>query len=102
MPGGIRPPGIKHDGLAVLPGFLRDHEVEEAGALVDLLRRDPPHAGCARPHNTLLPMRWNDPLVRLVLDSNPRIIRLVEAVSAADLRWISGYVSIKEAQSPPL
>jgi ectoine hydroxylase-related dioxygenase (phytanoyl-CoA dioxygenase family) len=49
-----------------------------------------------------VPLRWNDPVVRLVLGSERRIARLAEALHATDLRWVSGYLSIKEPHSPAL
>jgi hypothetical protein len=62
----------------------------------------PRQHGCFRPHNTLLPLRWNEPVVRTILASGSRMQRLVAVVGADDLKWISGYISIKEAHSPAL
>lgn len=59
-------------------------------------------AGCERPHNTLAPLRWNDGAVQRVLASPERIARLTEAVGGDDLRWISGYVSVKAPGTGPL
>lgn len=59
----------------------------------------PASLSCERPNNTLVPLRWDDILVELILLPRHRI---AEAVGARDLRWISGYVSVKEPHSPPL
>lgn len=40
--------------------------------------------------------------MRRALGSRSRVDAVVESVGATDLRWISGYVSVKEAHSPPL
>jgi ectoine hydroxylase-related dioxygenase (phytanoyl-CoA dioxygenase family) len=50
----------------------------------------------------LLPLRWNDRIVRHLLNSERRAHLLSDCLGADDLRWISGYVSIKEPHSPPL
>jgi hypothetical protein len=50
----------------------------------------------------LVPLRWNDPIVELFLGSGRRMQQLTAALGADDLRWISGYISIKEAYSPAL
>ncbi len=71
----------------VLPGFLNAEETTAARGLVD---------------SVLLPLRWNDPIVELMLSSEARVARLSAAVNADDLKWISGYISIKDANSPPL
>lgn len=69
---------------------------------VDSLLRLPHDSGCTRPHNTLLPLRWNDRITQLVLMSERRVQVLGGALEADDLKWISGYVSIKDAHSRPL
>jgi hypothetical protein len=50
----------------------------------------------------LVPLRWNDDVVRCLLGSRRRVQEVRDAVGAGDLRWISGYVSVKEAMSGPL
>src|SRR3989442_11996238 len=47
---------------------------------------------CTRPHNTLAPLRWNDPIVGLLLKSDRRVQALTDVLRADDLKWISGYV----------
>ncbi len=91
---------IDLDGFAELPAFVSSRELIALRAM--LARR--PHAdrACERPHNTLLPLRWDDPAVALVLGDVDRVSMLRERVSASDLRWISGYVSIKQPRTPPL
>ena len=54
---------------------------------------------CERPNNRLLPLLWDDKLTELVAAAHDRIST---AIGARDLRWISGYVSVKEPHSPPL
>jgi hypothetical protein len=44
-----------------------------------------------------VPLRWDTPLVGRVLDRHAG--RVADATAAADLRWISGYISIKEPGS---
>ena len=90
------------NGFVVLNGFLRPDEVAAARADIDALMVAPQSPGCRRPHNTLLPLRWNNPIVWLALAAEQRRRALSEAVRAEDLRWISGYVSVKEAASPAL
>jgi Phytanoyl-CoA dioxygenase (PhyH) len=91
------------DGFTVLYRFLDEVEVKDARVGVEEVVAAPRLCGaCTRPHNTLLPLRWNDSVVRLVLASSARVWALAEAVAATDPKWISGYVSVKEARSPAL
>jgi ectoine hydroxylase-related dioxygenase (phytanoyl-CoA dioxygenase family) len=62
----------------------------------------PQRAACERPHNTLVPLRWDHSIVARVLADETRRARLGEIVDSEDLRWISGYVSVKEPRSPAL
>jgi len=89
------------DGFVALEGFLDPDEVAAMRLQVDALRHACDDTGCRRPHNTLLPLRWNEPPVRTLV-SSARRQRLGEALGADDLRWISGYVSSKDARSPAL
>jgi hypothetical protein len=95
------PQSLDVDGFVQLPAFL---QAEELTALRAMLARATlsVDGACERPHNTLLPLRWNDPIVSLVLGDADRVAMLRERIAAGDLRWISGYVSIKEPRTPPL
>lgn len=96
------PGDFLRDGFVVLKEFLSKDEVREVQADVASLLSSPRESACERPHNTLLPLRWNDSIVQSLLRSERRLQLLSDAVGADDLKWISGYVSIKEAHSPPL
>lgn len=96
------PNNFMHDGFIVLRQFLNDREIADMQAAVDSLVASPPDSSCSRPNNILLPFRWNNPIIQIALASRHRRRVLTEALGAHDLRWISGYVSIKEVRSPPL
>jgi hypothetical protein len=91
---------VRDDGYAVLPQLLSCAEVRVARADVERILRAPAGPSCERAHNTLVPLRWDTPLVRRVLDR--RAARVAEAAGGDDLRWISGYVSVKDPHSEPL
>lgn len=93
---------IDVDGFTGLPAFVSSREATSLRGLLARVEQSSAAGVCERPHNTLLPLRWNDPIVRLVLGDGTRVVRLREQVAAGDLRWISGYVSIKEPRTPPL
>ena len=90
------------DGFVVLKRFLDDYEVAEIQTRVDSVFGFASELSCKRPNNTLSPLRWNDRIVQLVLASERRVRLLHEAFRGDDLKWISGYVSTKEAHSPAL
>jgi Phytanoyl-CoA dioxygenase (PhyH) len=90
------------DGFVVINRFVRENEIDAFQHLVDALVENAPASACRRPNNTLVPLRWSDRLVEVTLDSQDRVMRLADAVNGVDLKWISGYVSIKEPNSPPL
>ena len=94
--------GFVGDGFAVLDGFLTPAEIREVALLVESRLRAPHGGQCERPHNTLLPLRFDDRVVAIALGRSERLARLAAAVDADDLRWISGYVSSKEPRSAPL
>ena len=87
------------NGLAVLPSFLTAVELEEARGAATTAVANPTGITCERPNNTLVSLRWRDSLVNLIGRHHRRI---GEVVGAKDLRWISGYISIKDGKSPPL
>jgi len=90
------------DGFALIQAFVDGSELEEIQSLVISTLTSPNQQACTRPHNTLLPLRWNDATVGFLLGSKRRVQVLTEVLAGDDLRWISGYVSVKEAHSPPL
>jgi ectoine hydroxylase-related dioxygenase (phytanoyl-CoA dioxygenase family) len=89
------------DGFAVLERFVNKVELKEIAPLVESVLTSSHELACTRPHNTLAPLRWSDPTVRLFLKS-ARVQALKDVLCADDLKWISGYVSVKEPHSPPL
>ncbi len=95
-------PTLSKDGFAVLKEFLDQSEVGQIGELVQTAMSGPHNSNCARSHNTLIPLRWNDSIVQRVVLSECRLQALRDASNGDDLRWISGYISSKEPLSPPL
>src|ERR1700756_1809203 len=83
------------DGFVLLKGFLDKSESSRVQTLVASTLRMPLEQACIRPHNTLIPLRWNDPIVQVFLMSEHRVQALNDALVADDLKWISGYISIK-------
>jgi len=90
------------DGFVVLESFVNKVELKKIVPLVESILTSSPELTCTRPPNTLVPLRWNDPIVRLLLKSDRRVQALTDGLRADDLKWISGYVSVKEPHSPPL
>ena len=95
-------PDIARDGFAIMPGFLGPEALSRVRREVEALLQRPLPPGCERPHNTLVPLRWADGPVAAVLGRPQCVATLTEASGATDLRWISAYVSVKPARSPPL
>lgn len=90
---------FRRAGFVVLADLLRSQHLPLARAAAERAVAAPAGISCERPNNTLVPLRWDSVLVELVAEARDRIIA---AVGARDLRWISGYVSVKEPHSPPL
>ena len=105
-PATVGPPSrsrpLLRDGYALLDGFLDATEIPAVRADIERLLRAPRDPSCERPHNTLVPLRWDDHIVGRVLASESRRSRLREVADAGDLRWISGYLSLKEPRTPAL
>src|SRR5450755_316213 len=89
-------------GYAVLDGFLDEACVDALRDEVDVALRAPLMPGCERPNNRLAALRWDDRIIRIILNDAERYQALGERVGATDLRWISGYVTAKDAHSAPL
>jgi ectoine hydroxylase-related dioxygenase (phytanoyl-CoA dioxygenase family) len=85
------------DGYALLPAWLSDVAAARAAA-----RAVAAAPACPRENKTLLPLRWDDELVGLLLADSERVAALAEAIDATDLRWISGYLSVKEPHTGAL
>jgi len=94
--------GLAEHGYAVLEGFLDRALVGVLRGAVRNALEAPPVAGCERPHNRLVPLRWNDPAVDLVLAGAERRRAVAGVTGGDDMRWISGYVSTKEPHTPAL
>lgn len=90
------------EGYAVLRGLVPPADLECVRDAVNRLMESPDGESCARPNNTLVPLRWDDPVVASVTTDGDRIGRVAEAVAVDDLRWISGYISVKDPRSRPL
>ena len=90
------------DGYAVLERFLDAAVVAAVRRQVAVALEAPPVASCERPHNRLVPLRWNDPCVDLILGEPRRRRAVAAATGGDDLRWISGYISVKDARTPAL
>jgi hypothetical protein len=102
MAGAPGSPAVRRDGFAVLPRLIGQAELRELRAEVDRVLAQPLPPGCRRPHNTLAPLRWDSPLVARVLAEHGRVRAIAAAAAASDLRWISGYVSVKDSRSEAL
>jgi hypothetical protein len=94
--------GFAERGYAVIEGLLSPVELAVLRGEVDAALQMPDVAGCERPHNRLVPLRCSDPAVELILAQGQRRHRIAESVKGNDLRWISGYISVKEAHSRAL
>jgi ectoine hydroxylase-related dioxygenase (phytanoyl-CoA dioxygenase family) len=93
---------LVEDGYVLVPGVLDNSCVERVTKLVDEVLEGRPAFACERENNLLAGLRFDDPLVHELL-SHRAFIDAVRAVSGAtDLRWTSGYVSVREPRTGPL
>ena len=74
------------NGFAVLEGFANVVELKDLVRLVESILTSSHELACTRPHNTLVPLRWSDPIVRLLLESDARMQALIDALRADDLK----------------
>jgi hypothetical protein len=93
---------ITDDGYALLPGLLSLGEVRALRKPIRGLRSTRAVGACERPNNILVPLRWDDASVVTVLSDAARVGRIRTASGGTDLRWVSGYFSIKDPGSGPL
>lgn len=89
-------------GYDVLPAFIEEHELPFLCGGVEKIASRPPDPVMARPGNHLFPLRWDDSIVSRLLNSSRRRDMLQNVLQAPDLRWLSAYVSTKEARTPAL
>src|ERR1700730_16627382 len=89
-------------GWGVIRGFLDSSELGAVAASLNEVLLLPRPPCMTRPGNDLIPLRWSDAIVTRILGSKKRVQRLRDLVEAADLKWISGYVSTKAPRSPAL
>lgn len=98
----VEPWTVVGDGVAVVRGAVPG----PVGAAVRaVLARgvdtsDP--ASCIRPNNVLVPLHWHDEVVGLLLGDEAVVAAVRRACGATDLRWISGYVSVRAPGTGPL
>lgn len=90
------------DGYAVLERFIGSDEIPRLRAETDNCVRLSQGPSCERPNNTLVPLRWDHAIVRHVLGEEDRVSRLRHVADARDLRFVSGYISLKDPYSPAL
>jgi ectoine hydroxylase-related dioxygenase (phytanoyl-CoA dioxygenase family) len=93
---------LRGDGFTLIEGLVERHELPAVRAEVERVLAGPLPPGCERPHNTLAPLAWDAPIVNRLLASRERRRVLADALAAQDLRWISGYVSVKDPRSEAL
>jgi hypothetical protein len=89
-------------GFCLLPEFITGEDLLAVKSQIGSIVSSKCDGVCKRPNNDLYPLRWNDVAVETILSSGPRMHRLALETDAADLKWISGYVSVKPPHSSPL
>ena len=91
-----------NSGFVVLKSFLNREDVTQVHAALQACCNRSTEFSCTRPHNTLLPLRWDDPVIQLILSARHRMRRLEIELGGNDLKWISAYISSKAPHSPAL
>src|SRR4051812_35223312 len=93
---------VGREGYAVLPGLIGGADVVRCRKSISSLRATRADGMCDRPNNSLVPLRWDDLPVMSVLRDEAGLRRVRLAAGGTDLRWTSGYLSIKAPFSGPL
>jgi hypothetical protein len=94
----VKVDGLRTLGYEVLEGFLDAACVGAVRREVDIALQAPPMPGCERPHNRLAALRWHDPIVRIILNDSERCEALERRITAEDLRWISGWLRVRQGR----
>lgn len=89
-------------GYAILRGLLDCEALIEARTAVNAALTGTVETGMNRIGNDLVPLRWCDPCVALILNRPAAMNVIIQAIGARDLRWISAYITSKAPHSPPL
>lgn len=94
---------LDKDGFCLVPGVLGHAEI---GWLTELARRkldsaSPDHFQRFAHHGSLIPVRYDDPELAIVLLSS-KVREAFRGLGMTDPRWINGYVIAKPPHSPGL
>lgn len=89
-------------GCGVIRSFLSPGELGQIATSLNEVLLVPRPPCMSRPGNDLVPLRWSDTIVARILGSTKRIEQLRDLLQAGDLKWLSGYVSIKAPHSRAL
>lgn len=100
-------PGVQEEdftasGFALLRGLISSAECRNQVRRIDVIAAAASDPLMSRTGNELFPQRWNGDLISPTLLFENRLQRIGEACGATDLRFISGYVSLKRPRSPAM
>jgi ectoine hydroxylase-related dioxygenase (phytanoyl-CoA dioxygenase family) len=90
------------DGFTTVPALFEERDLREIEKQVQRQLALPHDPIMNRVGNDLIPLRWNDAIVVRLLEETSALARIRSAVEAADLRWISAYISSKGGSTPAL
>jgi ectoine hydroxylase-related dioxygenase (phytanoyl-CoA dioxygenase family) len=90
------------DGFRIIPALFEEPDLHEIDIQVQRRLALPRDTMMNRVGNDLVPLRWNDPIVTRLLGRTSVLARIRSAVAAADMRWISAYISSKGGSTPAL
>lgn len=90
------------DGFTTIPALVGEEDLAEIEKQVQRQLALPHDPIMNRAGNDLIPLRWDDAVVTRLLKATSVLARIRSAVGAADLRWISAYISSKGGSTPAL
>ncbi|NOJ48338.1 phytanoyl-CoA dioxygenase family protein [Bradyrhizobium archetypum] len=94
--------GFAVEGFTTIPALFEERNLREIERQVQRQLSLPHDPIMNRVGNDLIPLRWNDAIVTRLLEETSALDRIRSAVAAADLRWISAYISSKGGSTPAL